>query len=122
TWFVITPPPIDNPLNVSGWPGYWPSFAEFRSYDPAIQPLAGATRGCTMAGGYAANAAGKQFVGTYECGYISLNLPNRDAQVEKILEPAALGLALWKQGLWSINYWQSLQDRVRKAIIDGGAA
>jgi hypothetical protein len=47
-----------------------------------------------------------------------LNLPNRDTQVEKILEPAAMGYAIWKQGLWSINYWQSLQDTLGNAIVD----
>src|SRR5260370_26330739 len=34
----------------------------------------------------------------------------RDAQVEKLLEPAALGFAMWKQSLWVINYWQSVHD------------
>jgi hypothetical protein len=118
TAFVIVPAPDNNPLNVYGWPGYWPAFAEFRSYDPAITPTGGGTRGCTMTGGYAASGAGNQVVGTYECGYVSLNLPNRDQQVEKRLEPAALGMALWKQGLWTINYWQSLQDVAGNAIID----
>src|SRR6185369_17031767 len=85
---------------------------------PTIAPASGATRGCTMTGGYAAASAGLTFVGTYECGYVSLNLPNRDTQVEKILEPAAMGYAIWKQGLWTINYWQSLQDTLGNAIVE----
>ena len=53
---------------------------------------------------------GAQIVGDYECGYNSLNLPNREAQVVKLLEPDALGFALWKQALWVINYWQGMHD------------
>jgi len=108
--FVTSPPPTANPLNVYGWPGYWPVFAEFQSFDPSIQPSSGATRGCTFAAGYAAAALGAQVVGDYECGYISLNLPIRDVQVTKVLDPAALGFATWKQGLWVINYWQTVHD------------
>jgi len=116
--FVSVPVPVDNPLNVYGWPGYWPVFAEFRSYATDIEPTGGATRGCALEAGYAAASAGARTVGTYECGYVSLNLPNRDAQVEKVLEPAALGQAAWKQGLWVINYWQSLHDTQNNAITD----
>ena len=58
----------------------------------------GATRGCSFAGGYAAASTGVQVVGDYECGYNSLNLPNREQQVDKVLEPDALGFAMWKQG------------------------
>ncbi|HZS38090.1 MAG TPA: hypothetical protein VFF06_14735 [Polyangia bacterium] len=108
--FVISPPPQNNPLNVYGWPGLWPAYLEFRSFASDIAPSGGATRGCTFVGGYQAAAMGAQTVGDYECGYNSLNLPVRDAQVEKVLDPAALGFAAWKQGLWVINYWQSLHD------------
>ncbi len=118
TAFVNVPVPVDNPLNVYGWPGYWPVFAEFRSYATDIAPATGATQGCALAAGYAAAAAGTPSVGTYECGYISLNLPNRDTAVEKVLEPAALGHAAWKQGLWVINYWQSLHDVQGNSIIE----
>jgi hypothetical protein len=116
TNWVVSPAPTDNPLNVYGWPGYWPVFAEWRSFRPDITPTGGATRGCSFAGGYAASVHGSQAVGDYECGYNSLNLPFRDAQVEKVLEPAALGFALWKQGLWVINYWQSVHDLTGNGI------
>ena len=116
TAFVVVPIPIDNPLNVYGWPGYWPVMAEFRSFIPDIDPIGGMTRGCTLTSGYGAASAGVQVVGTYECGYLSLNLSSRDAKVEKIIEPAALGFAAWKQGLWTINYWQSLHDTLLNAI------
>ncbi|MDB4970759.1 MAG: hypothetical protein JWN44_6448 [Myxococcales bacterium] len=116
--WVIAPAPTANPLNVYGWPGYWPVFAEFRSFDPDIAPTGGATRGCSVVGGYAASTMGLQTVGDYECGYNSLNLPLRETQVEKILEPAALGFALWKQALWVINYWQSLHDAAGNRVTD----
>ncbi len=108
--FVVSPAPQNNPLNVYGWPGFWPVFAEYRSFDPAIAPAAGATRGCNFVGGYLAAAQGAQVVGDYECGYNSLNLTPRDQHVDKTLDPAAMGFALWKQGLWVINYWQTLHD------------
>jgi hypothetical protein len=107
---VVTPPPLANPFNIYGWPGFFPVFAEFKSFAPDVEPSGGATRGCSFQGGYAAAAAGVQAVGDYECGYNSLNLPQRETQVEKLLEPDALGFALWKQGLWTINYWQSVHD------------
>jgi hypothetical protein len=108
--WVVSPPPTINPYNFYGWPGFWPVFAEFKSFATDIIPSGGATRGCSFQGGYAAAAAGVQAVGDYECGYNSLNLYPREAKVEKILEAAALGFALWKQGLWTINYWQTLHD------------
>ncbi len=107
---VTSPAPTDNPFNVYGWPGFWPVFAEFQSFATDIAPTGGATRGCELNAGYASSAQGRQPVGDYECGYNSLNLPNRDAQVTKVIEPAALGFAMWKQGLWTINYWQALHD------------
>ncbi len=121
--FVVIPAPSDNPLNVYGWPGYWPIFAEFKSFQPDIVPSgSGGARGCTFVGGYAAAAIGAQVVGQYECGYNSLNLPLRDVQVEKVLEPAALGFALWKQGLWTINYWGSTHDLAGNGITAIAAA
>ncbi len=116
--FVIVPTPIDNPLNYYGWPGYWPAFIEFRSFDTAIQPASGVTRGCSLDAGYAAAGMGQQFVGTYECGYVTLNLPQRETQVDKVIEPAALGFSLWKQMLWTINYWQALHDTLKNLIVE----
>jgi hypothetical protein len=108
--WVVAPAPTDNPFNVYGWPGFWPVFAEFQSFASDILPTSGATRGCSLDAGYAASAMGRQVVGDYECGYNSLNLPNRDTQVTKVLDPSALGFAMWKQGLWVINYWQGMHD------------
>jgi hypothetical protein len=108
--YVISPAPTNNPLNVYGWPGMWPIFAEFQKFDPSIEPSSGDVRMCSERGGYASSAVGTQIVGDYECGSNTLNLPHREAQVTKLIEPDALGFAMWKQGLWVINYWQSLHD------------
>jgi hypothetical protein len=116
TNWVVSPSPTANPLNVYGWPGWWPVYAEFKSFDPSVEPSAGATRGCSFTGGYAAASAGVQVVGDYECGYNSLNLINREKQVVKLLEPDAMGFAMWKQGLWVINYWQSVHDLAGNGI------
>ncbi len=111
TNFVVSPAPTDNPLNVYGWPGYWPAFAEFSSFDTSIAPATNGNRlFCSFVAGYAGSGNGAQLIGDYECSYNSLNLPNRDGQVSKILAPDALGYATWKQALWTINYWQTLHD------------
>ncbi len=114
--FIVSPAPTNNPLNIYGWAGLWPVFAEFQSFLPTIDPAGGATRGCSFVGGYAASVLGTQVVGDYECGYTSLNLVDRDSQVTKVLSPAALGYASWKQGLWVINYWQSVHDLAGNGI------
>jgi hypothetical protein len=116
--FVVQPPPSANPLNAYGWPGFWPQMGEWRSFDPSVQPAAGSTRGCSFEGGYAAAAMGRQTVGDYECGYNSLNLPNRDAQIERVLAPDALGYATWKQILWVINYWATMHDLDENLILE----
>ena len=116
--FVLSPAPTDNPLNWYGWPGYWPAYVPFRSFDPAIVPSAGGGNlNCTLVGGYQARALGATVVGDYECGYNTLNLPLRDAQVEKVIEPAAIGFTAWKKGLWAINYWQTLHDNLGNGIV-----
>src|SRR5262249_27991479 len=108
--YIVSPAPTDNPLNRYGWPGLWPVFAEFASFDPAIAAQAGYTAGCMLVHGsfgqYGGGGFPNFFVGLYECDYNSLNLTPRDEHVEKILSPDALGYASWKQGLWVVNYWQ----------------
>ena len=115
--FVVSPAPEDNPLNVYGWPGYWPAFAEFSRFDPTIAPSTNGNKlYCSFTAGYAGSGAGAQVIGDYECSYNSINLPNRDGQVTKILAPDALGYATWKQALWTINYWQTLHDSAGNGI------
>jgi len=126
TNLIVSPAPLINSLNNYGWPGLWPVFSEFSLFDPFIQPSAVSTPGhfntCTFGGQSGAFSygalvpAGTTLIANYECDYNSLNLPDRDGQVVKTLEPDALGYAAWKQGLWIINYWQSLQDTAANAI------
>jgi hypothetical protein len=118
--FVKGPPPANDPKNAYGWPGLWPVFAEFRSFDPTIHPSVGAALQCSLAGATdepIPPTAMQTFVGDYECDANTLNLPDRDAQVEKVLEPDALGYAAWKQILWVINYWAALHDVSQRPIL-----
>ena len=110
---IIEPPPANNPLNRYGWPGLWPQFAEFKSFDPSITPQPGAVPSCSFNGSLASIGYGGGTTtgfSNYECDSNSLNLPSRDTQVDKTITPDTLGYAAWKQGLWIINYWQSMQD------------
>ncbi|MCU1280037.1 MAG: hypothetical protein JWM53_3583 [bacterium] len=117
--FVVVPAPLDNPLNVYGWPGYWPVFAEFAAFDTAIAPNTGGNKlYCSFTTGYGGSGGAAQIIGDYECSYNSLNLPHRDVQVVKVLSPDALGYATWKQALWSITYWGSMHDVAGNAITE----
>jgi hypothetical protein len=113
---LIVAPAPQQILNFYGWPGLWPVFAEFASFDPTIAPFPGGINTCTFKGSVGSLGYGGGFnpfttlIANYECDYNSLNLTNRDAQVDKTLTPEAMGYSVWKQGLWTINYWQSLQD------------
>jgi hypothetical protein len=121
--FVVSPAPDDNPLNILGWPGYWPAFAEFSHFDPTIAPSTNGNKlFCSFTAGYAGSGAGAQVIGDYECSYNSINLPDREGQVTKILAPDAMGYATWKQGLWSINYWGTLHDSAGNGITNVAAA
>ncbi len=124
TNLIVTPRPQNNPLNIYGWPGLWPVMAEFASFDPTIDPYPGTVNTCTFSGSQGAFAYGGPvtpngpLIANYECDYNSLNLRDRDGQVDKHLEPDALGYAAWKQGLWVINYWQTLQDSAGNGITE----
>ena len=111
--FVTSPAPTNDPSNYYGWPGFWPVYAEFRSFDPAMAPSVGADKQCSLAGATdepIPPGTPQTFVGDYECDTNTLHLSDREAQVEKVLAPDALGYAAWKQALWSINYWASMHD------------
>ncbi len=118
--FVSVPPPASDPTNYYGWGGFWPVIAEFRSFDPTIKPSVGANQQCSLAGAVdepLPPGTVLTFVGDYECDARTLNLPDRDTQVDKVIEPDALGFAAWKQGLWVINYWSSMHDGDQDPII-----
>lgn len=106
--WVIVPAPTNNPLNILGFPGLLPQFAELSSFDTAIEPSGNVQRGCSLAGGYGASAGTKIAVGDYECGYNSLHIARDRAELQ--LQTAALGYAAWKQALWVINYFQLVHD------------
>lgn len=111
--FVTSPPDTSYPNNHLGWPAFWPVYAEFRSFDPTIAPNYGTTRGCDLGGAIDEPVPPELLpppVADYECDYNTLNLVDRESQVEKVLEPDALGYAAWKQALWVINYWFNFHD------------
>jgi len=117
--FVVIPAPAANPLNVYGWPGFFPVFAEFSAFDTAITPNTGGNKlYCSFTQRYGGTAGMATIIGDYECSYNSLNLGHRDQQVVKILAPDALGYATWKQALWSITYWGSMHDVAGNPITD----
>jgi hypothetical protein len=118
--FVAVPPPANDLNNAYGWAGFWPVYAEFRSFDPSIKPKVGADLLCSLDGATdepAPPGTTTLYVGDYECDSTSLNLTDREAQVEKVIELDALGLAAWKQTLWTINYWGSLHDVDQHPIV-----
>ena len=125
---IVSPAPVDNPLNYYGWPGLWPVFAAFSAFNPTIYPLPGGVNTCTFSGSLGAFGYGggvspfNLLIANYECDYNSLNLPERETQVTKILSPDALGYVVLKQGLWVINYWQTLQDTAGNGITTVAAS
>ena len=106
--WVMVPPPVANPLNLLGFPGLLPEFAEVRSFDPGVEPSGNAVRGCSFEGGYGASAGTAVTVGDYECGYNTLHINRQN--IDKVLELDGLGYAAWKQSLWAINYFQLVHD------------
>lgn len=106
--WVIVPAPVNNPLNLLGFPGLWPQFAELARFDTAIEASGNVQRGCSLEGGYGASAGSKITVGDYECGYNSLHIARERAELA--LHTEALGNAAWKQALWVINYLQLAHD------------
>jgi hypothetical protein len=114
--FVTIPLPEDNPLNRVGFGGLWATSLAYASFDPTIRPSNNVARGCTIEGGYGALAGQSVLVGDYECGYSSLHLPSRFAQVERTISAGATGAMLWKYGLWITNYLQLFHDGENRAI------
>lgn len=111
--FVTVPAPVDNDLNRLGFGGFWPTVHPFAAFDPTCSPSRGATRSCSLEGGYGASAGMAQLVGDYECGYSTLHLTtsrNDPLAVDRAIVPGASGWAAWKYGLWVINYLQIMHD------------
>ncbi len=108
--YAALPPPTNNSLNHLGFAGLWPTFAPFRSFDPTLQPLSQVIARCTFAAGYNGIPSASGLVPLYECDYNSLQLPSREAQVEKVISPGVLGLAAWKEALWGIDFVGRIHD------------
>jgi hypothetical protein len=116
--FATVPPPASNPLNDLGFPGLWPVFAPYASFDPAIKPDLSIAHTCTSKTGYGGLAQfGNNAVPEYECDYNTLHLNNNDggastraAQLEFTTGPAVLGFTTWKEALWAIDFTGRLHD------------
>ncbi len=97
-------------LNPLGWPGLWPTVHVFRSFAPDIAPSGKANLWCAVSSDDSPGASGAAGCADYECDATSLHLPNRDAQVEKVITPGADGYSGWKYALWVLNYLQVMHD------------
>ena len=118
--YVILPPPPNNSLNYLGFQGLWPSFAPFRSFDSAMEPHDQVVKSCTFSGGYGGIPGIGNTTPEYECAYNSLHLLDREAQVEKVITPRVLGMATWKEALWSIDFVGRIHDAASNPV-DGVA-
>jgi hypothetical protein len=103
-----------NPL---GWPGIWPTLQPFSSWDPAIgNATPSVAEECSISSDDDPGASGAVKCDDYECDYTQLNLPNRDAQVTKTIDPGSTGWAAWKASLWVLNYLQVMHDSQENPI------
>lgn len=117
--FVTVPAPADNELNRLGFGGFWPTVHPFVAFDPTCAPSRGATRSCSLEGGYGASAGMAQLVGDYECGYSTLHLTTSRGDplsIERAISPGASGWAGWKYALWVINYLEIMHDSTGAAV------
>ena len=110
--FVHTQATADNPL---GWPGFWPTLLPFASWDPSIQPT-NASTGCSISSDDDPGASGAYACDDYECDYTTLHLPNRQAQVQMVIDPGSSGWAGWKEALWTLNYLQVMHDSAENPV------
>jgi hypothetical protein len=110
--YATLPAPTNNTLNYLGFPGQWPSFLPFSDWDPTLAPSLQVVASCTYQGGYGGLGLGasKSVDPIYECDYNSTQLQNRDQQVDKVLVPAVLGLATWKEAIWAIDFAGRVHD------------
>jgi len=114
--YATLPAPANNTQNYLGFPGQWPEFLPFKDWDPTIHPNTQVVQSCTYQGGYGGLGFGTTIDPIYECAYNSLHLPNRDQQVDKVLVPAVLGYAAWKQALWAIDFAGRIHDTCNNQV------
>jgi hypothetical protein len=107
--FATVPAPSDMPSNYLGWPGLWPAFAPFSDFDPAMAVSYHVVSGCAYSGGYGSFSIGTTSP-AYECDYNSTHLTDPIGQVNRVLTPATLGYAAWKEAIWAIDFAGRIHD------------
>ncbi|HEY3822128.1 MAG TPA: hypothetical protein VGL81_33415 [Polyangiaceae bacterium] len=114
--YATLPAPTGNNQNYLGFPGQWPSYLPFSDWDPTMAPTLAVVQSCTYQGGYGGLGFGTSIDPLYECAYNSTHLPNRDQQVNKVLVPAVLGLATWKEAIWAIDFAGRVHDTCNNQV------
>ncbi len=106
------------PANPLGWPGVWPTLQPFASFDPSIHASSSVAENCSISSDDDPGASGAVNCDDYECDYTKLHLPDRDAQVDKTIDPGSTGWAAWKASLWVLNYLQVMHDSQENPITE----
>ncbi|MFO0618868.1 MAG: hypothetical protein U0414_40140 [Polyangiaceae bacterium] len=92
---VVVPAPADL-VNPYGFPGIYPTFAEYTRFATALAPIGGADHACSIDRDPAHTTPA---VADYECDATTLSLVDH-AQAETFLAPEALGWSAWNQALF----------------------
>jgi hypothetical protein len=108
--YAIVPPPQNNPKNLLGFAGLEPSFLPYRSFLPDMTPLTTVVLSCALNGGYGGVPTVGGMIPAYECTYNSLRLNDLAAQTDRTIVPGAVGLAVWKQAIWAIDFTSRIHD------------
>jgi hypothetical protein len=114
--YATLPAPQNNNQNYLGFPGQWPAFLPFKDWDPTMHPTYQVVQSCTYQGGYGGLGFGTTIDPLYECAYNTVHLADRDSQVDKVLVPAVLGMATWKQALWAIDFAGRIHDTCNNQV------
>jgi hypothetical protein len=114
--YATLPAPVDNNQNYLGFPGQWPMYLPFSDWDPTLDPTLAVVQSCTYQGGYGGLGFGTTIDPLYECAYNTVQLPNRETQVNKVLVPAVLGLATWKEAIWAIDFAGRVHDTCNNQV------
>jgi hypothetical protein len=120
--FATLPAPTNNDQNYLGFPGQWPSFLPFADWDPSMDPTLAVVQSCTFQGGYGGVGFGTSISPLYECAYNTTHLTNRESQVHKVLTPAVLGFATWKQAIWAIDFAGRIHDTGNNPVTSVAAS
>ena len=84
--------------------------APYSDFDPHHGPALAIVQSCSFQGGYGGLGFGDTTRSAYECDYNTTHLPNRAAQVNRVLVPAVLGYTVWKEALWAIDFAGRVHD------------